>query len=253
VEAWGVVPEEVYAATEFGLFAIQTWSREGLTFFPHLDFLEFIREKDYRAFVRNPSFIPKSFLMNEVQAGAEYVLVGTNFHGGALIRYVLGDLVKVTALEDPKTDVRLPQFVFISRIDDVIDIGGFTRLTEKTIWQAIENSGIPYEEWMLRKEFLGGKPGLHLYIEGKEGPPAADAATARIHESLKRLDKPYRELEEITGLKPLSVSFLSKGTFHRYYEERQAAGAELAQLKPPHLNAPDKVLENLLRMSSWKI
>jgi hypothetical protein len=252
-ESWGIVTLEIYAATEFGIMAPQTWSRNGLTFFPETNFWEFITEQDYRVLASNPAFIPQTFMMNEVQPGREYVLVGTNFHGGALVRYILGDLVKIISLEDPIAGVRLPQAVVVSRIDNVIDIGGFTRLTEKTIWQAIEASGVPYEEWMARKEYRGKEPILHLYLELKDSSRATDDIAEKIHVSLRQLDEPYRDLEEIAGLKPLFVSLLSKGTFRRYYEERQAAGADLAHLKPPHINASDTIVENLLRMSSWKI
>jgi hypothetical protein len=191
--------------------------------------------------------------MSDVQPDREYVLVGTNFYGGALMRYILGDLVKFTALEDARAGVRLPQMTFVSRIDGLIDVGGFTRLTEKTIWNAIEVSGIPYEEWSIRKESAGGKPVLRLYLETRDRHASEAAIAERIHCALKSMDQPYRDLEEITGLKPLVVTLLSKGTFHRYFEERQAAGADLAHLKPPHVNASDAVVRNLLRMSSWEI
>ena len=250
---WGIAPLEGYGCTEFGAIAFQTWSRENLTFYPTMNFWEFITEKDYLACVKDPSFIPRTSLLNEVRAGEEYVLVGTNFHGGAMIRYILGDLVRIVSLEDAKVGIRLPQMTFSSRIDGLIDIGGFTRLTEKTIWQAIENSGVAYEEWMARKDSSGDKPILRLYLELKDGSTPSETIGAKIHECLKKLDAPYRELEEITGLKPLRVTFLSKGTFRRYFQERQAAGADLAQTKPPHVNAPDGVVDNLQRMSDWKI
>jgi hypothetical protein len=252
-ESWGVDPFEGYVSTECGICAMQTWSHEAFTFMPHISFWEFISEKDYRTLMSNPSYIPQSYTMDEVEPGKEYVLVGTNYHGGVMIRYIVGDLVMVVSLEDSKTGVRLPQISFVSRIDGLIDIAGFTRMTEKTIWQAIENSGIPYEEWTVRKESHGREPILHLYLELKDEVGTADAIAEKIHACLKQLDEHYRNMEEMIALKPLTVSLLSKGTFIRYYEERQAAGADLAHLKPPHVNAPDKVVENLLRMSAWKI
>ncbi len=252
-QSWGVEPLEAYVATEYLGMGPQSWTRGGFVFHPEFDFWEFLPEKDYRAVVQDSSLIPRSFLMDEVQPGSEYVLVGTNFYGGAMIRYIVGDLVKVTALEDPAAGILLPQITYVSRIDGLIDIGNFTRLTEKIIWLAIEDSGVPYEEWTVRKESRGGQPILHLYLELREGTATAAAVAEKIHEELKKIDRPYHDLEEMIGMKPLTVSILSKGTFHRYYEERQAAGADLGHLKPPHVNASDKVIENLLRMSSWKI
>jgi hypothetical protein len=252
-KAWGVTPIEAYGSTELGICATQTWSYEGFTFFPQVDFLEFISEADYRAYMKDPSKTPRALLLSEVTPNTEYVLVGTNFHGGILVRYILGDLIKIVSMRDERTGVKLPQATFVARVDDVIDIGGFTRLTEKTIWQAIENSGVPYDDWTIRKEAEAGKPVLHLYMEMRDGPPPVEAIVEKVHARLKELDANYRDLEDITGLKPLRVSLLSKGTFRRYYEERQAAGADLAHLKPPHVNATEKMVENLLRMSSWKI
>ncbi len=252
-ESWGRAPLEAYVATEFGGIATQSLSYDGLTFFPETNFWEFISEQDYRAVMADPTRIPRSCLMDDVQPDREYVLVGTNFYGGALMRYILGDLVKFTALEDPRAGIRLPQMTFVSRIDGLIDVGGFTRLTEKTIWSAIEASGIPYEEWSVRKESSGGSPALRLYLETRDGSWTETAIAERVHAALKTLDQPYRELEEITGLKPLVVTLLSKGTFRRYFEERQAAGSDLAHLKPPHVNASEAVVRNLLRMSSWRI
>ncbi|GAI88767.1 unnamed protein product, partial [marine sediment metagenome] len=44
------------------------------------------------------------------------------------------------------------------RCDDILDIGGFFRFTEKTLWQAIENTGIGYNMWTARKEVHGNDP-----------------------------------------------------------------------------------------------
>jgi len=252
-DSWGTRPLEGYMSTEFVVGAVQSWARNGLVFYPDLLFWEFITEKDYRMFMSDPSYIPPSCLMDEVQPNTEYVVAGTSFHGGALVRYIIGDLLKVVSLEDMKAGIRLPHFSFLTRIDGLIDVGGFTRLTEKIIWEAIENSGVPYEEWTIRKEYQGEKPVLHLYMELRDGLEDASDIANSIHTSLKKLDKNYLEMEELAGLKPLNVSIVSKGTFQRYYEERQAAGADLGHLKPPHMNASDTMISNLLRMSSWRI
>jgi hypothetical protein len=254
VEAsWGIVPLEAYGSTEFGISATQAWNCESLNFFPNATFWEFMPEAEYQKWKDDESYFPRTHLMNEVEADTNYVLVGTNFHGGALVRYVLGDLIKVITTSDKKTGIELPQAVFEARIDDVIDIGGFTRLTEKRIWEAIENSGIEYTDWTVKKEHRGEEPLLNLYIEFQNSHENSAETAEKIHESLKNLDEPYRELEKITGLKPLRVTPLEKGTFRRYFEERQAAGADLAHLKPPHINPGEEVIKKILRMSNWKL
>jgi hypothetical protein len=113
--------------------------------------------------------------------------------------------------------------VFLTRVDDQIDIAGFTRLSEKIIWQAIENTGIPYVDWVARKEVLS-KPALHLYVELKENGHATEEITTLIHKELKKLDTPYSELESFTGLRPLVVTLLPQNAFQAYKLKQQAAG-----------------------------
>ena len=74
-----------------------------------------------------------------------------------------------------------------------------------------------------------------------------------IHEQLKKGDQHYRDLEEMAGIKPLVVTLLSRGTFARFLQERQAAGIDLAHSKPPHMNPSEEILGKLMAMSSLKI
>jgi phenylacetate-coenzyme A ligase PaaK-like adenylate-forming protein len=183
--------------------------------------------------------------MDELKPG-NYELVITSFHGGPFVRYRLGHLVKITALRNEKLNIDIPQMTFLTRVDDQIDIAGFTRLSEKAIWQAIENTGLSYEGWTARKE-TNGVPALHLYIELKDnGNATLQQITGRIHEELKKLDKPYAELESFTGLRPLVVTQLPVNTFHLYKQRQQESGADITQLKPPHINPPDETIDFLV-------
>jgi len=103
--------------------------------------------------------------MNELVPG-NYELVISSFHGGPFMRYRLGHLIKIHSMRNEKLNIDIPQMSFISRIDDQIDIAGFTRLGEKVIWQALENSGLSYQDWVACKE-TRDKPVLHLYVELK--------------------------------------------------------------------------------------
>jgi len=44
----------------------------------------------------------------------------------------------------------------------------------------------------------------------------------------------------------VNVTLLPSGTFADYTARRQAEGADLAHLKPPHVNPSEKVLSGLL-------
>jgi len=243
---WGRYPLDVYGGTEPFLIAMQTWDYEAMTFLPHINFLEFMPEMERQQWVSEPMYQPNLLLLDEVQEGESYALVITNFRGGAFMRYFLGDVVKISSLRNKKVNIDIPQMVFDSRIDGIIDISGFTRLTEKTVWQALENSGLAYQDWSVRKE-AGEKPLLHLYIEPTENARITDdEATTVIHEQLKILDSDYAALETMLGLKPLKVTVLPVGTFQAYVSKQRAAGADLAHLKPPHVNPSEAAIDKLL-------
>ncbi len=242
---WGQYPLETYGCTEFSIVAMQTWEREGMTPVPTLTFYEFIPEDEYWRSMEDKSYQPRTVAPDELEAGHKYEMVLTSLQGGPFVRYRIGDMIKVTALRNEKLDIDLPQMVFDSRIDGIIDIGGFTRLTEKTIWQAIEDTGLAYQGWTARKE-LTEEPTLHVYIEMRDQSEYAEKVRLAIHQNLKEMDKDYADIEDMLGRQPLEVTLLPKGVFQRYMMEQQAKGADLAFLKPPQVNAPDEVINRLI-------
>lgn len=243
---WGRYPLETYACAEGSLIATQTWDYSGMTFIPNLNFLEFIPEDEYMKWRANKLYKPGTVLLDEVKSGQIYEIVITNFHGGAMIRYRIGDMVRIVAQRNDNLGIDIPQMIFERRADDLIDIAGFTRLTERVIWQAIENTGIPYEDWTVRKEMIIDKPVLHIYMELKAGCTVNEKDTAsEVHEQLKKLDKDYADLESILNIKPIVISYIRQGAFKAYMAARQAEGADLAHIKPPHINPSDKVLSLL--------
>jgi hypothetical protein len=244
-DMWGRYPLDFHGCTEAPLIAMQTWDYQGMTFIPQLNFFEFIPEKESIKSRNNPSYQPSTLLMDELKPG-NYELVITSFHGGPFVRYRLGHLVKITALRNEQLNIDIPQMTFLTRVDDQIDIAGFTRISEKAVWQAIENAGLAYEGWTARKE-SNGVPALHLYIELKDNENATlQQMTARVHEELKKLDIPYAELESFTGLRPLVVTQLPQNTFQLYKQRQQELGADMTQLKPPHINPADETMAFLL-------
>ncbi|MDD5039454.1 MAG: GH3 auxin-responsive promoter family protein [Dehalococcoidales bacterium] len=245
-EMWGREPLEFHGCTEAVLIAVQTWDHQGMTFIPSLNFFEFIPEEESIKSREDPTYQPKTFLLDEVKPGNNYELVITSLHGGPFVRYKLGHLIKITSLHNEQLNIDIPQMIFLSRIDDQIDIAGFTRLSEKIIWQAIENTGLDYVDWTARKE-VKNKPTLHLYLELKgKGYATAEQIAASVHEELKKLDTPYVELESVIGLRPLEVTLLPQGAFQLYKQRQQAYGANLTQLKPPHINPSDDMIDFLV-------
>lgn len=245
---WGKLPYEFYARTETGILAMQSWTKEAMTFVPYSGFLEFIPEEEWLKSREDKDYHPHTVLLDEVEEGHRYELVITNFYGQPLLRYRPGNLIKIVSVKDVETGVNLPQMVYEGRADDILDIAGFTRLDEKTMWQAIANTGIRYEDWTVRKEYANGEPILHLYIESRDGLHAKEMEHL-IHKQLGLINSDYRDLDTMLEVRPLRVTRLSRGSFERYYEEKQAASMDLAHLKPPHMNASDTVINNLLRLS----
>jgi hypothetical protein len=253
-ELWGRRPLEHYASCEGDLCALQTWDYESMTFIPNLNFFEFIPEREWFKWQFDHSYQPKTVLLDEVKAGENYEIVLTNLHGGAFVRYRIGDMVRITSLRNDELNIDIPQMMFYSRADDRIDISGFGRLTEKVIWEAIENSGILYRDWTARKEATGDRTELRLYLELEDNYVASEqAVAATIYGELRKLDSVYHynvysaysDPEIMLGLKPIKVTFLPKGAFARYISQRQAEGVDLGTIKPPHVNPSDRVLSLL--------
>jgi hypothetical protein len=244
---WGKEPLEMYCGTEAGVIASQAWNKKAMTIMPYCSFYEFVEESEWLKSRENNHYQPSTILLDEVKPGHLYEIIVTSFYGGAFLRYRLGDLIRIVALEDKEAGIKLPQMVFESRADDLIDIAGFTRLDEKTIWQAIANSGVKFEDWTIRKEYRQQQSFLHLYIELR-GQTEAESFGNVLHENLVAVNPQYRDLEAMLGIRPLKITLLSQGSFSRYYEEKRKTGADLAHLKPAHMNASDQEIQKLLEL-----
>jgi len=142
----------------------------------------------------------------------------------------------------------LPQMVFEGRSDDLIDIASFTRLSEKTITQAIANAGLNTEGWSIRKEAKYDSPVLALYAELNNETNLKEMASS-LHQELKKVDYFYDDLDSMMDIQPVKVIALHPGTFSDFYSKRQASGAELSQLKPPRMNASDEDINELKTIS----
>jgi hypothetical protein len=244
---WGKEPLELYAATEVAAISTQAWNKRFFTFFPSFCFLEFIPEEEWLKCQQEKGYQPATILLNEVKQGERYEIIVTNFHGMPFLRYRLGDLIKIAALEDEEAGIRLPQMVFDSRVDGLIDISGFARFDEKTVWQAIVNTGIKFEDWTVRKDYEQDKPLLHLYIEPKENI-ILDQLEESIYQQLISLNKDYEDYVKMIGKQSFRITILPSGSFQQYYERKKASNADMAHLKPPHMNASDSAMQDLTRL-----
>jgi len=250
MEFWGRYPLDIYANTEGGVIATQTWDYEGMTFIPNLNFLEFIPEKEHFKLKLDPSYQPGTLLFDEIQPGECYEIVITSLHGGSLVRYRIGDIVRIISLKNSASGINTPQMVFERRADDLLDFATF-RLNEKSVWQAIEKTGFAYEDWAAYK--TAGELTLNILIEPKKEDHISEIELEdQIYRQIQtRDDDTYtgnREQDYLTSAIKfkLKIRFLPRGTYAAYSAQKQAEGADFAHLKPPHINPPPRVMSALL-------
>jgi hypothetical protein len=246
---WGVKVLEGYGSTEFGNIGTQTWGARSTGIIPTVDcaFWEFMPEPEYAKWRNDRSYRPATLLTNEVRPG-RYVLVGTSLLGGAFVRYVLGDLIRVISTRDVDLGIDLPQIVVESRADDLINLGSLVWITERSLWQAFGALDLHMTEWVARKETTAqNEPVLHLYLENGHYPEGelADA----IHDALTETIEDYKTYGQFMRHNPVRVTTLAPETFKGYMLAKQAEGAELAHLKPPRMSPNDSVVQRLLQIS----
>jgi hypothetical protein len=242
---WGKKPLQGFGCTEGGNVAMQGWNGKGMVFTPDNVFLEFIPLDEHLKNKADPTYKPKTVLYNDLELGV-YEFVLTNFHGGALVRYRIGDLFEVISLGDEELGSPLPQLRFYSRADDVIDLGNLVRLTESDIWKAIEATGVAYQDWTARKEFNNDVVSLHIYLEPKPSENiTVEDLSRKFALELSKLSSEFGGLDEILGRNPLQISFLESGSFDAYMKQKQQEGADLAHIKPTHMQPSDRVMQQL--------
>lgn len=234
-KAWGVMPIELASGTESTYIGAETWEHNGLIFFPDACFYEFIPEAEMRRNMEDPSYQPRTCLMDEIQSGETYELVLSVLHGGAFMRYRIGDMYHCISSGGNK----IPRLTFVDRTPDVIDIAGFTRITFSSMQEVIRLSRLELGDWILKKEFSqNGDPFLHMYLEL---PPEAQASEVTVrtvlteHLSLyfKYFDSDYGDLKKLLNMEPLEITILKYGTIASY-EAR--IGAHVPRINPGMLD-----------------
>ena len=245
---WGNEPFDFYVSTETLFVAVTPWNNKALTFIPDSVFLEFIPYEEQLKHKEDKDYQPSTVLLSEVEEGKLYEVVITQFHGMPLLRYRLNDIIKVVFLKDEETGINLPQIVIQGRVGETIGLAGLCDLDEKTVWQAIVNTGIKYIDWTARKEYDENQTFLRIYLELKEEKEPTEIASM-IDEQLKMVDIDYKDVSAYLNLQPVRATLLSRGTFWEYMQEKRKEGADIAQLKPIHMNASDAVIQQLLQLS----
>ncbi|MCH7971365.1 MAG: GH3 auxin-responsive promoter family protein [Chloroflexi bacterium] len=242
---WGVAPREIYACTEGGVMGVQSKGANGMVFNPYMNFLEFLPASEVARLEADPAYAAQTQLLCEVAPGEKYEVVISSYYGMPFVRYRLGHQIRFL---EPSGAESLPEFEFLGRSDDRLDIAGFTRIDEKTMWQAVRDTGLPIGSWTARTESRDGKPILHLYAEADDGIAQAEAED-KLHMALRAEDDFYRDLEDMLGIRPLEITLLPSGTWDRYYDSRLRQGLELHYLVPPRMNSSEDDVSELVNLA----
>ena len=242
-DLWGVRPMELFAGTEPSCIGTETWTRDGLYFFPDACFYEFIPEDEMIRSLDDQDYEPRTYLMSEVIPDEKYELVISVLKGGAFVRYRVGDVYRCVGLENNADKTKIPRFKYVDRVPNIIDIAGFTRISENCIRDVVELSGLAVHGWFAVKEYKQNRPLLHMYVEMKRESLANSAITKDIlneHLSVyfKYVDNDYKDLKRILGMDPLEITILKCGTFDEYIKR---TGKTIRTINP----SPYEVMELL--------
>lgn len=234
-DLWGIRPMEIFAGTEPSCIGTETWTRNGMYFFPDACFYEFIPEDEMNRSLEDVSYQPKTYLMNEVLTGETYELVISVLKGGAFMRYRVGDVYRCMGLGNDEDQTRIPRFKYIDRIPTIIDIAGFTRISEHSIKSAVDLSGLDIKDWIAVKEYnKQNRPFLHMYVEIDASAIASRGLSKEILKEhltvyFKYVDHDYKDLKHILGMEPLEITILKSGSFEEY--EKQT-GRKIRHINP---------------------
>ncbi|HWQ75954.1 MAG TPA: GH3 auxin-responsive promoter family protein [Syntrophomonas sp.] len=235
---WGVRPLETFGGTETSCIAIETWNKNGLVFFPDVCLYEFIPWNELEKNIDDPNYVPRTYLMDELQAGTDYELVISSFKGGAFARYRIGDIFRCITLSNEEDGLDLPQFTFVDREPGIIDIAGFTRISAATISEALALSKLDINDWCALKEYDDNKRSfLHLYVEvnpdGIRHGVTKDIIAEHLAIYFRYIDSDYKDLKSLLGIEPLQVTVIPTGTIDKYTE---IFGRRPRRINPSHFD-----------------
>jgi len=229
-EQFGREPMNGYGASECGFILFGTPDRK-MDFIPDL-------KSGYLEFLDNDGEIRK---ITQLERDNVYELVVTPF-GSVLVRYRMGDLLKVVDFRDNG----MPVFSFESRKVDLLDIRSYFRLSEAVATNALLEAGLPpTDKWAFAKEIDHTTRDEYLcLLMEKEWEFSELEASRGVFDALRKLDPYFQNYVEDFGIRDpwqvIKVEYLKKGAFMRYIMQRAKQGAPMGRIKPLKLITPEK-------------
>lgn len=189
---------------------------------PSASFLEFIPRE-----CLDTESIPasqKTVLPNELVVGSEYVPVTTNRNG--FLRYIIGDLVRVTKIERG-----IPFIEFMGRIDSSISVAG-EKVTEVQAREAVRRVEselqCSFDAWAIGIDWAGHWP---RYVFAYESLREIQNIATTFERALCTLNVSYRRKKEQKLLAPLVAYNFDSDSIARVSKRPRWFG----QVKPRHL------------------
>lgn len=187
---------------------------------------------------------PKTLLATEVQIGARYRILSTNYSG--FYRYDIGDVVEVVGFYE-----QAPLIVFRYRVGGLL-----SSTTEKTteyhvtqVMQAIQNQfdlvledfcftlseSVPFSHYLVNIELRAGQSVANPH-----------SVIASIDHELQRANTSYRMRRAANLIPPPRLRLLAPGSFATLRQRQVERGMPDSQLKFPHVSEDRQFLAGLV-------
>lgn len=226
---FGVTPLNMYGSSEFGLPMYGTAENKyQLALDLRVGYFEFIDTESGNILD-----------VDELKKGRSYGLIGTPF-GSSLVRYRIGDLLKVEDLRDDG----MPFFSFEGREGNYLDVYSYFRITENLAVKVMTKADlISSDKWCFAK-LLDPKEHICVLME-KELEVNEEIASERIFKNLLEESEDFRNFVKDFRIKNptdiIKVEYLKKGAFARYSDLRMKRGTPYGQIKPPKIIPTEKM------------
>ena len=162
---------------------------------------------------------PETVYFMDAEAGRRYQVVVTPFKAD-LTRYAMPDILECVDTGDSVLGSDSTVFKYYSRSDRLIVLHNFTRTSEEEILQVLSDAGIPFVDFVARKEREGSREYMVLYLE-LSAPMAEQEVYDKVNRGLTDFDRDWRDLVDFMEYVPLKLRLLPRGSFSRYLEAKE--------------------------------
>ncbi len=220
-KASGNYPKTIYGSTESMLCGLPSLQYPGAFFMDwRVIYPEFVKEDeaiehDIDKLDETPELIP----LMDVKKGERYQIIATPLFND-ITRYSMPDLLECISNGDDLLSTDLPIFKYYTRSDRLMVLHNFTRISEEEMITIMKNAGLPLVDFTARKELEGAREYMHVYLELSNEMSQEEAYT-KLNEALVEFDKDWRDLSNFMKFKPLKLTLLPKGSFHKFFNAKE--------------------------------